>query len=104
MKTDDAQSERLMSIDALRGWDMAFISGLGGLVAALGVAIPGCRSHQYEIAAGWYKPMAYKVVDEILRRVDAGDTTPMPKEFLEQLHKKMCIMNKRLNVTKKLRF
>ena len=48
-----------------------------------------CRSHHYEIAAGWYKPMAYKVVDEILRRVDAGDTTPMPKEFLEQLHKKM---------------
>lgn len=42
MKVDDPQSGRLMSIDALRGWDMAFISGLGGLVAALGVAIPGC--------------------------------------------------------------
>ena len=41
-RTDGKPSGRLMSIDALRGYDMAFISGLGGILAALGMAIPGC--------------------------------------------------------------
>lgn len=34
--------KRLMSIDALRGYDMAVIMGFEGLLAALGTAIPGC--------------------------------------------------------------
>jgi len=42
-RTDGKElSGRLMSIDALRGYDMAMISGLGGVIAALGMAIPGC--------------------------------------------------------------
>ena len=46
-----------------------------------------CRSHQYEIAAGWYQPMAKAVVAEFLRRLEAGDRTEVPKAFFEQTHK-----------------
>lgn len=46
-----------------------------------------CRSHQYEIAAGWYRPMARLIVKELLRRVDCGDRTPVPGEFFSRLHK-----------------
>ena len=46
-----------------------------------------CRSHQYEIAAGWYLPMAKGVVAEFLRRVEAGDRTEVPTSFFEDLHK-----------------
>ena len=35
-----------------------------------------CRSHQYEIASGWYGPVVEAVSSEILRRLDAGDRSP----------------------------
>ena len=46
-----------------------------------------CRSHQYEIAAGWYRPMARAVVAEFLRRIEAGDRGEVPAEFFDQTHR-----------------
>jgi hypothetical protein len=40
-----------------------------------------CRSHQYEIAAGWYVPFAEAFVREVLRRVDAGERERISDEW-----------------------
>lgn len=40
-----------------------------------------CRSHQYEIAAGWYVPFAGAFVREVLRRVAAGERERLPDEW-----------------------
>lgn len=42
-----------------------------------------CRSHQYEVAAGWYLPFAEDVVREIARKVDAGERTELGESFIE---------------------
>ena len=40
-----------------------------------------CRSHQYEIASGWYIPFAEAFVREVLRRVAAGERERLPNEW-----------------------
>ena len=40
-----------------------------------------CRSHQYEIAAGWYIPFAEAFVREVLRRVAGGERERLPDEW-----------------------
>ncbi len=42
-----------------------------------------CRSHQYEIAAGWYLPFAEDVVAEFKRKLEAGDRTAIGRPFLD---------------------
>jgi len=42
-----------------------------------------CRSHQYEVAAGWYLPFAGDVVREIVRKVDAGERTELGESFIK---------------------
>lgn len=41
MSAADGKTERLWSLDALRGFDMLFISGLGGIVYELAILIFG---------------------------------------------------------------
>ena len=41
-----------------------------------------CRSHQCEIAAGWYRPYANDLTDEILRRLAADEKTKIEKTFV----------------------
>ncbi len=43
-----------------------------------------CRSHQYEIAAGWYIPFAREFVREVLRRLDAGERARITEEWGEK--------------------
>jgi hypothetical protein len=43
-----------------------------------------CRSHQYEVAAGWYLPFAGDVVREIVRKVDAGERTELGESFVKK--------------------
>ena len=40
-----------------------------------------CRSHQYEVAAGCYIPFAKAFVNEVLRRVEAGERARIPDEW-----------------------
>ena len=42
-----------------------------------------CRSHQYEVAAGWYLPFAGDVVREIVRKVDAGERIELGESFVK---------------------
>ncbi|MBO7721683.1 MAG: C69 family dipeptidase [Kiritimatiellae bacterium] len=41
-----------------------------------------CRSHQYEIAAGWYQPFAEDVTGEMLRRIAAGERLKIEPGFI----------------------
>ena len=43
-----------------------------------------CRSHQYEVAAGWYLPLANDVADEMLRRIASGNRTKIEGEQLSK--------------------
>ena len=43
-----------------------------------------CRSHQYEIAAGWYLPYARDLVREVLRRVGVGQRVRIPDEWADK--------------------
>ena len=36
-----------------------------------------CASHQYEAAEYWYKPAAHDFADDLVRRVTAGDRSPL---------------------------
>ena len=43
-----------------------------------------CASHQYEAAEYWYKPAAHDFADDLVRRVTAGDRSPLgPYESFE---------------------
>ena len=39
-----------------------------------------CRSHQYELAAGWYLPVAEEIVAEFRHRIAGGDARPVSRE------------------------
>ena len=44
-----------------------------------------CRSHQSEIVRGWYLPVQRAWIAEILRRIDAGDRTPIASAWMDSL-------------------
>ena len=44
-----------------------------------------CRSHQYEIAAGWYLPMAEKVCDKMMEQVESSTVQPSTSNLQPQL-------------------
>lgn len=40
-----------------------------------------CRSHQYEIAVGWYLPLVRELTDELTRRIEAGERAEISPDW-----------------------